>query len=71
MKTVKSTKGNDILVFSLEEIQNADENMFGFCLGCGSENSEVEPDARKYECESCGEKRVYGAQEVLLMGRAY
>jgi ParB family chromosome partitioning protein len=26
----------------------------------------VEPDARKYECESCGEPGVYGAEELLL-----
>ncbi len=40
----------------------------GFCLSCGNEAEGVEPDARKYECEACGAKRVYGADEVLLMG---
>jgi predicted RNA-binding Zn-ribbon protein involved in translation (DUF1610 family) len=39
----------------------------GFCLACGEEAYSVEPDARKYECESCGEHRVYGAQELLMM----
>jgi hypothetical protein len=26
----------------------------------------VEPDARNYECEACGERAVYGAQELLF-----
>ena len=40
----------------------------GFCLACGEETEGVEPDARKYECESCGENWVYGADELMLMG---
>jgi hypothetical protein len=38
----------------------------GFCLACGTEAFGVEPDARRYECESCGEPKVYGAEEILL-----
>ncbi len=39
----------------------------GFCVACGAEAGEIEPDAREYECEACGEKAVYGAEELLLM----
>jgi len=39
----------------------------GFCLACGAEHDEIEPDARKYECEQCGEYKVYGAEEIVLM----
>ena len=39
----------------------------GFCLICGAEAEGCEPDARKYECEACGEKQVYGAEELLMM----
>jgi predicted RNA-binding Zn-ribbon protein involved in translation (DUF1610 family) len=39
----------------------------GFCLACGDEAMECEPDARAYKCEACGEHQVYGAEEVLLM----
>lgn len=39
----------------------------GFCLGCGQEASGVEPDARRYECESCGMRKVYGLEELLMM----
>ena len=38
----------------------------GFCLACGAEAMGVEPDARKYECEACGERQVYGADELLV-----
>jgi Zn finger protein HypA/HybF involved in hydrogenase expression len=40
----------------------------GLCLACGAEQDGCEPDARRYECESCGERQVYGADEVLMMG---
>ena len=48
------------------EAAQADDNL-GFCMKCGAEAYGVEPDARKYECEECGARSVYGAEEVLLM----
>ena len=47
------------------------ETMFGlantgFCIECGEEREGCEPDARKYECDSCGERAVYGAEELML-----
>lgn len=44
----------------------ADDNI-GICLACGEEQFGCEPDARKYECESCGQSKVYGAEELLIM----
>jgi hypothetical protein len=38
----------------------------GFCIACGADAYGVEPDARRYKCEACGEKAVYGAQELAL-----
>jgi hypothetical protein len=38
----------------------------GFCILCGCEADGCEPDARKYECESCGANCVYGADELLI-----
>ena len=52
----------------LEALQN--DEMIGFCIKCGAERGCCEPDARKYECEECGEKAVYGAEELLMMGYA-
>ena len=37
----------------------------GFCIACGEDAEGVEPDAREYKCESCGERKVYGASELL------
>ena len=39
----------------------------GFCVTCGADAEGVEPDARRYKCESCGEPGVYGAEELLMM----
>jgi hypothetical protein len=38
----------------------------GFCVECGEEAYNVEPDARKFTCESCGKPAVYGAEELLM-----
>lgn len=37
----------------------------GFCVACGQEAGGCEPDARNYECESCGEREVFGADELF------
>ena len=55
---------------TLEQIIDAiesDDNI-GFCLACGEEAFGVEPDARGYLCEVCGATKVYGAEELLIMG---
>jgi hypothetical protein len=39
----------------------------GFCIKCGEEADNVEPDARKYLCEFCDTDNVYGAEELLLV----
>ena len=38
----------------------------GFCIARGAEVYGVEPGARKYWCETCGQRAVYGAEELLL-----
>jgi hypothetical protein len=40
----------------------------GFCLACGEDAYGVEPDAGKYTCESCGAPKVYGLEQLLMMG---
>ncbi len=52
----------------LEAVQRDDGT--GFCLACGEEAMNVEPDARGYKCECCDERKVYGAEEILMMGVA-
>mgnify|MGYP001566155748 CR=1 FL=1 len=55
----------DITEDVLIEAVQADDGT-GFCIACGAEAGGVEPDARRYECECCGERAVYGAEELLL-----
>lgn len=43
-----------------------DENI-GFCLDCGEEHSNIEPDAESYVCQCCGENSVSGAEQILLL----
>lgn len=53
---------------TIERVMQAveeDDNL-GFYLACGDEAYNVEPDARKYTCESCGCDEVYGAEEILV-----
>lgn len=56
------------ITFDLEQIEEAMECMTGFCTNCGAERECCEPDAREYDCEECGENKVYGAEELLMMG---
>ena len=55
-------------VFKVSD-EDLDEAVNGICLSCGEiQYGGVEPDARNYPCEACGEKEVYGLEEALLMG---
>lgn len=49
----------------LEEMRDDDQ---GFCLACGTPQDGVEPDAVRYTCDCCGAAKVYGAEELALMG---
>jgi Zn finger protein HypA/HybF involved in hydrogenase expression len=53
---------------SLAWAMKSAERSEGFCLACGEVADGVEPDARKYECECCGAAKVYGGEELALMG---
>jgi hypothetical protein len=71
-KTIVSDKGNEYIVpvVSTEEMEQIMFGMDspGWCLTCGEEVDGVEPDARKYLCECCGERKVYGMEELLTIG---
>lgn len=38
----------------------------GFCVVCGAEAFECEPDMKEEPCEFCGANGVYGAEEILI-----
>ena len=40
----------------------------GACIACGERAYGVEPDARGYVCDVCGESQVYGLEELAIMG---
>ena len=59
-------------IIDLDEVMAAvEESMIGlsnpgFCKSCGEQQEGCEPDARNYECESCGEYDVFGAEWLLM-----
>ena len=62
MKTIRMTEAEYLeAVFGCESL--------GRCLACGEKAYDVEPDARRYICDSCGEWQVYGLEELMAMGR--
>jgi hypothetical protein len=51
-----------------QELESHMEEYDGLCLACGQwQYGECEPDARNYECQECGVRAVYGAEECFLM----
>lgn len=54
---------------SLAEFQELAAEYGGLCLACCERAWGVEPDARDYICEACGENAVYGAEELLFHGQ--
>jgi hypothetical protein len=58
-----------IVSITKEEYQMHAESYDGICLSCGEFScGGVEPDAENYECDDCGESRVYGTEQALLIG---
>jgi len=51
-----------------QKLKRMASNNQGLCMSCKFIQDNVEPDAKKYTCRNCGEKKVYGAEEILLMG---
>ncbi len=62
----QSRNGETLLkpVLTEEEYRSFQNDYAGFCLACGETAYNVEPDARRYVCESCS------AQSVRLRGVA-
>ena len=65
----QSRNGETLLkpVLAEEEYRSFQNDYAGFCLACGETAYNVEPDARRYVCESCSRPKVYGFEELLLM----
>ena len=65
----QSRTGETLLkpVLTEDEYRSLQNDYAGFCLACGETAYNVEPDARRYVCESCSKRKVYGFEELLLM----
>ena len=56
------------MLFNLQTIVEAVEQQVGFCIACGEPHECCEPDAKNYHCAACGQYKVYGAEEIIVMG---
>lgn len=66
MEAVDTSKLDIEEVMAAVEESNIGLSNPGFCTACGHQQEGCEPDARNYECESCGERQVFGAMELLM-----
>ena len=56
---------------SIQLVMTMNEDMEGFCLACGHVQDGVEPDAERDTCEVCDAQKVYGAEQLALMGLVF
>jgi hypothetical protein len=61
------TQWKPVLDKNFKKLVEEDGNV-GFCLACGHDQLGCEPDARKYQCENCDAPKVYGLEELVMMG---
>ena len=64
MKIHESVTLDKVMMAAQEQMFGTED--MGYCVACGEEAYFVEPDASGYECEACGEHKVYGAPELLF-----
>lgn len=71
LRKAKNHAGKDINVYGVNQADymECDDSSIGICLNCGEPCEGCEPDARKYHCDACGQDKVYGVPEALMMGR--
>ena len=50
-----------------ERTMHGCENL-GACIKCGHIHTMCEPDAERYRCGKCGERKVYGVASLVLGG---
>jgi Zn finger protein HypA/HybF involved in hydrogenase expression len=66
-----SRSGEKLFKPSIENVMALSHLGQGFCLACADSVDNVEPDASKIVCPSCDARKVYGAEELALMGLTY
>ena len=72
MNTIKTTSkaGTDLYlaVYDAEFEALISDGCHGLCIACGNEVEGVEPDARRYPCDECKRPKVFGLEELAIMG---
>ena len=59
----------ETIELSEDDFMEHNDSYDGICLHCGEWSfGGCEPDARNYECESCGAKQVMGAEMAMVAG---
>ena len=49
--------------------QDLREDYSGICIKCLTvRHGDTEPDAQNYPCDNCGENKVQGIEDLLIMG---
>ena len=62
--------GDRVIQLSEDEYLRHRDDYDGCCAACGEWTiGGVEPDAQNYECDACGIDQVFGAEQLLLMGK--
>lgn len=64
---MKPPTKQELLILATDLLNEDPDTTEGICHECGETQSGCEPDAQAYECETCGECGVFGAQETLIM----
>lgn len=58
-----------MITITVDEFKEYSDDNMGVCLACDELQSGCEPDAENYECESCGEPKVFGLEQALIIGQ--
>jgi hypothetical protein len=59
----------DTVIMSEDEYSEHTDEYNGLCLACGAiREGSTEPDAENYPCEDCGQNKVVGMENALVMG---
>lgn len=64
MNIHKSVTIERVQALCMRQLHSLDDP--GICIACGNEADGVEPDARNYTCEHCGQPYVFGAEQALI-----
>lgn len=67
-RAVSRIHGSVTLDRVLELHEEHSDEFPGLCLSCGEDARGVEPDAERYRCDFCGERSVYGVEQIAILG---